>query len=463
VTVDESATAGSDYRASFGTLTIPAGFTSAFVSVDVYGDLAFEGDESFRLELFDAVNSVVGPALGTNAGRGTIVSDDLCASPPTINPNSFNLTVAGGNRTIAVADPLSCGWKATSSTPWLTITGTPNCPAGSPPSCLQGGTGSGNVQISVAPSTALVQRLAQMSVANLPVTVVQDGVQCNFTLSPTSINVLSSGTTGSLTVNATNAICDWTAASNAPWLLITTSPACPPGSVANCAHGGRGSGVVNYTVQRNEGVDRGSSITAGATPFVVNQLGFFFDEFDNGVLSPFWTYSNAAMWSESNSRLIGVAPAGQSAKAIARPAFDGCIQCTITTKVRFEQFGQGTATLYAWYLDAGNNVELTINEFANEWVLKQVKAGVTVANTVLTRPTVTGQDYTVQLEFDGTEIRLSIDGSLAVVMAPAVGATPDGTVGFRVDSNAASFDLIKVVSVTGSITRPDELFANNFE
>jgi hypothetical protein len=64
---------------------------------------------------------------------------------------------------------------------------------------------------------------------------------------------------------------------------------------------------------------------------------------------------------------------------------------------------------------------------------------------------------------DLTEIRLTVDGSLAVAMAPAAGATPDGTVGFKVDSNPASFDLIKVVSVTGSIARPDALFANSFE
>jgi hypothetical protein len=398
VTIDESATAGSDYRASFGTISIPPGLTSAFVAVDVFGDTAFETDETLRLALFEPVGATISPAAGSNAGRGTIISDDLCPLAPTITPASANYPVAGGSGSVAVTDTANCGWVVSTVTPWIAVTASPNCPAGSPPTCTHGGTGNGTVQYSVQASVALNQRIGGLTVADLPVTVTQDGIQCNFTLTPPAAVFASSGGTGSVGVNASNALCAWTAVSQAPWLIITESPNCPPGSVANCAHGGTGSGSVAYRVDINEGVDRATSLVAAAAVHAVDQAGFFFDDFDNGVLSPLWTYTGAAQWSEAASRLTGNAPGATPVQAIARPAFAGCIRCTITAKLRFDQFAQGSARLYAWYLQPGTYVDLIVDEFANTWTLRQHVGGTVVAEVAVNVATVANRDYTVQLD-----------------------------------------------------------------
>lgn len=463
VTIDESATAGSDYRASFGTISIPPGLTSAFVAIDVFGDNAFETDETLRLALFEPVGATIGPAAGSNAGRGTIISDDLCPLAPSIAPASANYTIAGGTGSITVTDTAACGWTATTTTPWITITASPNCPAGSPPTCTHGGTGNGAVQYSVQASTALSQRIGGLNVADLPVTVTQDGVQCNFTLTPPAAVFASSGGTGSVGVNASNPVCAWTASSQAPWLIITESPNCPPGSVANCAHGGTGSGSVAYRVDINEGVDRATSLVAAATVHAVDQAGFFFDDFDNGVLSPLWSYTGIAQWSEAASRLTGNAPGATPVRAIARPAFAGCIRCTITAKLRFEQFAQGNARLLAWYLQPGTYVELVVDEFTNNWTLRQLVAGAVVAEVTINQSTLSNRDYTVQLDYQGDDISLSIDGNLAALLTPAAGTTPDGTVGFEVSSHRVAFDLIKVVTTTPGVAQPDAMFANGFE
>jgi hypothetical protein len=73
---DGTATAGSDYLTTFGTLTIPAGSASQSISVTVNGDLPREPDETFFLNLSSPTNATLADAQGV----GTITNDD----PPPI-------------------------------------------------------------------------------------------------------------------------------------------------------------------------------------------------------------------------------------------------------------------------------------------------------------------------------------------------------------------------------------------
>ncbi len=76
-TVDATATAGADYVAKTGSVSIPAGKTSATISITVDGDNAVEGPESFGL----AINSVAGAASGTTQATATILDDDTSVTP----------------------------------------------------------------------------------------------------------------------------------------------------------------------------------------------------------------------------------------------------------------------------------------------------------------------------------------------------------------------------------------------
>ncbi|MBI1373068.1 MAG: LEPR-XLL domain-containing protein [Phycisphaera sp.] len=71
-TADGSATAGVDYVAKSGTLTIAAGQSSGTISVDVLGDTAVEGNETFTLQLSNASGATLVDAVAT----GTIVDND---------------------------------------------------------------------------------------------------------------------------------------------------------------------------------------------------------------------------------------------------------------------------------------------------------------------------------------------------------------------------------------------------
>jgi len=72
-TADGSATAGSDYTATSGTLTFAAGQTSKTVAVPVAGDTAIEADEAFTLSLSGASGATIARATGT----ATIRNDDF--------------------------------------------------------------------------------------------------------------------------------------------------------------------------------------------------------------------------------------------------------------------------------------------------------------------------------------------------------------------------------------------------
>ena len=79
MTSDETATAGSDYVASSGTLVIASGTTSSVLNVVVNSDFVSESDESFTVTLSGlSVNAT----LGDGSARGTISNDDGVAFKP---------------------------------------------------------------------------------------------------------------------------------------------------------------------------------------------------------------------------------------------------------------------------------------------------------------------------------------------------------------------------------------------
>jgi hypothetical protein len=72
-TANGSATAPSDYAATSGTLTIPAGSMGGTVNVSVAGDTVKEKNETFYVKLS---NPSPNAYLGNTQGVGTITNDD---------------------------------------------------------------------------------------------------------------------------------------------------------------------------------------------------------------------------------------------------------------------------------------------------------------------------------------------------------------------------------------------------
>ena len=86
-TADVTASAGDDYQAASGVLTVAAGEVSARITVLVNGDDMDESDETFTVTLQDASNAVLVDATAT----GTIVDDD---DPPVVPPVQPDMSIA---------------------------------------------------------------------------------------------------------------------------------------------------------------------------------------------------------------------------------------------------------------------------------------------------------------------------------------------------------------------------------
>ncbi|HEX3219019.1 MAG TPA: Calx-beta domain-containing protein [Candidatus Limnocylindria bacterium] len=86
-TADGSATAGSDYGLTAGTLDFTVGHTTGSIVVPIFGDDAAEGDETFDVDISNPVNA----ALGTDSTSVTIQDNDP------IPPGSAVLNVTGAS------------------------------------------------------------------------------------------------------------------------------------------------------------------------------------------------------------------------------------------------------------------------------------------------------------------------------------------------------------------------------
>ena len=135
---DVTASIGSDYAATAGTLTVPAGDVSASVDVIVSGDVETEADEQLLVNLLNASSNA---RIDDDEGIGVILNDDL--SKASIEPAVLQEPDSGANTlTLLVvlnapaSDDIEVGYatSAGSATPGSDYTessGTVTIPAGS--------------------------------------------------------------------------------------------------------------------------------------------------------------------------------------------------------------------------------------------------------------------------------------------------------------------------------------------
>lgn len=93
-TADGTAQASSDYQATSGTLSFAPGETSKLINVLINGDTTVEPNETFNVNLSNAVNATI----ADNQGVGTILNDDTVL-PPVVQFSAANYTVSEGSMT----------------------------------------------------------------------------------------------------------------------------------------------------------------------------------------------------------------------------------------------------------------------------------------------------------------------------------------------------------------------------
>ncbi len=139
-TVDGTATAGADYAAKSGSLSIAAGRTSGTITVTVNGDLVDEGEESLDL----VIDSVTGADQGTTQATGEIEDDDTTGAPSVSLGEAAIVEGNSGTQkavfTVTLSQPLTtktpvqyetADGTATAGSDYIAKTGTVSIAAGS--------------------------------------------------------------------------------------------------------------------------------------------------------------------------------------------------------------------------------------------------------------------------------------------------------------------------------------------
>ena len=102
-TSDNTATAGTDYVADSGTLTIAAGETTGVIAVNVIGDTFVESDETYTVTLSNVVGADLSGGATTVTATGTIINDDV-ETPPTNPPTTSTPTVSVFDQALTEGD-----------------------------------------------------------------------------------------------------------------------------------------------------------------------------------------------------------------------------------------------------------------------------------------------------------------------------------------------------------------------
>jgi hypothetical protein len=235
-------------------VTAPAGCTWTAVSNDPWISIAggASGNGSGTVSLSVAANTgAARTGTLTIAGQSFVVSQAAASVTCTftIAPRSQAIASAGGTIGVEVSAPAGCGWTATSSAAWLTVTSGAS------------GSGNGTVTLSAAVNASTASREGTATIAGQAFTVSQAGATCAYALSPTGASASAAGGPGSVDVT-TAAGCAWTASSGVPWLGITSGAA------------GTGSGRVAYSVSPNTDVaSRSGALSIAGQAFTVTQAG----------------------------------------------------------------------------------------------------------------------------------------------------------------------------------------------
>lgn len=130
-----TATAGSDYEARSGQVTIPAGQTSATVAIPVYGDRLVEDTETFFLRLTNPTNAFMADGLGIATildNEPRISIDNVTKYEGNGKTTTFTFTVrlsVGYDQAVTV-NYATAGGTATAGTDYTSKTGTLTFAAG---------------------------------------------------------------------------------------------------------------------------------------------------------------------------------------------------------------------------------------------------------------------------------------------------------------------------------------------
>lgn len=167
---------------------------------------------------------------------------------------------------------------------------------------------------------------------------------------------------------------------------------------------------------------------------------YFWDDYTDMDISD-WTVSPG--WTATDTTLAVTTT--KKAKAFS-PNFGLCATCTMETDFRIET-PKEKLTVYAWYLDSKNYLQLDLDEAKNTIKFSQKQGGTKVWVQKVTVDLTPQVLYHLAISYDGSNLHVTFDGNEVISRAAALPAA--GKLGFLVKassgiSSKARFDNVVV-------------------
>jgi hypothetical protein len=212
---------------------------SAWIAVTAGHSASGNGAVSFTVE------ATTGPErTGTITVAGLVVTvTQSRGCRYLVDPSTTTVASSGGTGGISIRTGAGCGWTATSTADWLTLSSA-------------SGSGPGEVRFAVGPWNGPM-RAATLRIADQTATVSQAS-GCTVSFSPATLSADASGLQSAVQVN-TMPGCAWSAASGATWITVASGAT------------GSGDGQVQLIVASNSGPARDGSVTIAGRSLAVAQ------------------------------------------------------------------------------------------------------------------------------------------------------------------------------------------------
>ncbi|MCP4697561.1 MAG: DUF1566 domain-containing protein [Gammaproteobacteria bacterium] len=206
----------------------------------------------------DPVHTYINPGVRsasvivTDSGGLSIehsVEIEISACTVNIRPENRSHTAESNSNSISVTAPTKCAWTAESDSAWLKIFSDAS------------GIGDGMIAYTTDANLSKSIRTGILRIAGQTFTVTQEGIDCSYTITPSSRSHTANAGNDAASVSAP-AACSWTAFSNTAWI-----------SLASDAENA-GNSVVSYNVAANpDTASRTGTLTIAEKTFSVSQSG----------------------------------------------------------------------------------------------------------------------------------------------------------------------------------------------
>jgi Putative binding domain, N-terminal len=196
--------------------------------------------------LIVALAAALAAACGSSSTTSTAPAT-VARCGVTLGATDLNVPAAGGSGTLAITTARECAWTASSNAAWLTIRGTSS------------GQGDGSVDYVASANADPATRRAVIELNDQRANVTQAAADCALQLADPSESFSPAGGSGTIGVQASSAMCPWTAVSDSSWIVVRSGAS------------GTGNGTVTYDVAPAVGSPRTGTVLVSGLRFAVTQ------------------------------------------------------------------------------------------------------------------------------------------------------------------------------------------------